>query len=936
MSNDILALKCELLLIREQLNQQLDGIEKRLDDLTEKGHQNVVTETASPQQLSVQADTNPVNTAPGNNSAAEQSGQSTIQEADCSQPAPWSFLATILRSLLSVLFDWFAPVRNIYRSYQQRGLLGIFILTVIGIGLTLSGFGYLMQLVIDQMGAGAKSLLMAGAAAGVIGIGIGLKLKTIHHEFASAIIALGVLLGYSTVYFSGSVYELIPQLAILILYLGVALLCHFLAYVFDTKIVAAMGIIGIATMPILSDSIHIDTDYYLASLIFVGCSSLILAYRIVGQWLAHLTLAFVVASIEWLIGPESLSISGWFISVFYLMFYAYTLLSLLKQKSSVQKNLIFLAAVFGSTILLFLQTTDISSWQVTTLFLINTLIALGTSVLLHKLYRSLAPFYILLTAAWAAFSIISLFSQAYWGIGWAAEGLLLLYLGQRYQLSATINQGQALTAIAMLFCGFALAPYFPLPALQTIDGWSISIVMLIALSGWRYLLGYSESFDPPTRQYVKPAVQLLEMVWLSILVISASHLLIGNWTGVIILLLQIGLLFRAKRISHSGIELFAAALILVSLSYAYQGALLAESFRFTHLPWFAKFAVISAFLQLWLWSAFYRKFQPNSRYRAFSEHARILFYMLIPVCWLGTAVRRLELDVLAVIWLSPLTALLISKYVKHDFLVKEVKVLIFLASLAVVLGIGIVDPILSVIALTGITGVYLLAWYFNNRYPSNLYHFVVIIGIISMGLALPNLIGSVADSLLFGIISASLYWTVCLNLSQESGYLRTIKTLTQIINVLLLVCAWVLIDSNPLYATVPCLLVAGILYRRAERFETSDIGIRLHGNLTVPLNSIFAITYVLVLLAISGFRADLLIAPVMAVHGAAILFLKARTPQTIKFSFTLIFLGIAKLSLIDAANALLWQKVILFMGIGIFILVASFWYQKAIKTVTRA
>jgi uncharacterized membrane protein len=39
-------------------------------------------------------------------------------------------------------------------------------------------------------------------------------------------------------------------------------------------------------------------------------------------------------------------------------------------------------------------------------------------------------------------------------------------------------------------------------------------------------------------------------------------------------------------------------------------------------------------------------------------------------------------------------------------------------------------------------------------------------------------------------------------------------------------------------------------------------------------------------------------------------------------------LGIIKLALIDASNALLWQKVILFMGIGVFILAASFWYQK--------
>jgi uncharacterized membrane protein len=78
------------------------------------------------------------------------------------------------------------------------------------------------------------------------------------------------------------------------------------------------------------------------------------------------------------------------------------------------------------------------------------------------------------------------------------------------------------------------------------------------------------------------------------------------------------------------------------------------------------------------------------------------------------------------------------------------------------------------------------------------------------------------------------------------------------------------------------------------------------------------------------YRLDLLIAPVLAIHGALILFLKDKRISTVKYSFAIILLGIIKLALIDAANALLWQKVVLFMGIGVFILIASFWYQKLV------
>lgn len=40
------------------------------------------------------------------------------------------------------------------------------------------------------------------------------------------------------------------------------------------------------------------------------------------------------------------------------------------------------------------------------------------------------------------------------------------------------------------------------------------------------------------------------------------------------------------------------------------------------------------------------------------------------------------------------------------------------------------------------------------------------------------------------------------------------------------------------------------------------------------------------------------------------------------------FLGLLKLGLIDAANALLWQKVALMIGIGIFMIAAAFAYQQ--------
>ena|GEM_PF-4534808 len=99
--------------------------------------------------------------------------------------------------------------------------------------------------------------------------------------------------------------------------------------------------------------------------------------------------------------------------------------------------------------------------------------------------------------------------------------------------------------------------------------------------------------------------------------------------------------------------------------------------------------------------------------------------------------------------------------------------------------------------------------------------------------------------------------------------------------------------------------------------------------LELGMHSYLAVTYVLACLDLGSM--SLAIAPLLAVHGATILFLKTRTTTTVRYSFILILLGITKLALIDTANVVLWQKVMLFIGIGVFILFASFWYQRLVS-----
>lgn len=420
-------------------------------------------------------------------------------------------------------------------------------------------------------------------------------------------------------------------------------------------------------------------------------------------------------------------------------------------------------------------------------------------------------------------------------------------------------------------------------------------------------------------------------MWLAILIIASANIWLGEWTGALVIVAQLAILFRARYTQHVAIEVFAAVLIWVPLYYVYQGVLVADSYRFMLLPLFAKLALISAFAQLWLWSAFYRKYQPNSSIKQLSESVRIVFYMLLPVCWVASVIRRFDEDAVMLLWLSPLIALGLARKINHHILQKEAQLLSILASIAIVVSISQLSFFNSTIALLGFAAFYAVGYWLNNQSPAPTYRLICSCAFIGFGFVIPQFIGIQSHSLFWGCLSAAIYWAVAFNLVSQSLHLKRNEVLLTIINLLLVLAAWLYTLLEPIYACIPLLFLTAAVYQQKSRFKFSKLSRKLNYFDDLLLHSIGAITYVTLFYGIDFYRLELLIAPALAVHGALILFLKDKRITTVKYSFALILIGIIKLAIIDAANAQLWQKVILFMGIGVFILMASFWYQKLVN-----
>lgn len=950
------------------LNREIESLKKELADLKSQIDSKSAMLANKIEALEARANANPQQQAefdtvqPSYKRVASPQAKHETTNVKPKEKRP-SFIEKAFSHVMAFLFEWFDPITAIYKNYQARGMLGIFLLTLSGVVLVLAGFAYLMQLVIDELGAGSKSALLGSSAVAVVVGGLYLKVKTKYAEYASAIVGLGLLLCFITIYFVGSVYSLLPALVTLGVYALIAFSCHYLALYLETKVVAAMGIVGITLIPLIADASTIAPGFYLLAVFLVSVSSLYLAYRYLGQWLSNLTFVFCFISLGWISSNANIEMAAWMINAFYVQFFCYLIFCLYQQGGQTQKVthrlMLCLAANFGASLLLLLQSEQFSFVELSFQFSLNAVISFLVAYALFRERHQYTYLAMVIGAAWLVLTIVALLSERYWGIAWAIEGLLLIYMSQRYGLAKLLHHGQALCAIAIGYCALAIYPYFPSPALLSTDGWLIVFVIAASISIWRRLIANA---DPTSNiKLVYPTLIFVEAAWLSTLALSCAYIWLGLWAGLSAIIVQLAILFRARQTSHAQLELLAAALILFPLAYTLNGANQVDAFSFSLLPLFAKLSLILAFTQLWLWSAFYRKFYPTSQFAGVSELARLAFYFLLPICWIGSAFRFLEDDIFIVLWLSPMLSLLLAYWVKSSLIAKQSKVLcvllVILTLFKLMLSEGYISGLRNwlsdTISIVGLIILVATAFYLPQKdlqqnsacrfIQSTIVNFAAIVlafffaGSITHSFVLQDQIIFVQLIPLLLITAYSL-WALA-DSARFEVFARNSR-FHQIVLSLITLCSWFLLangsQSNWHFVLYPCLILVGVAYSLVTHASSREQNLSaLHAltqtkNADLIAHSYAVVTYLLFFAHMSYLNFDLAIAPVLAAHGAAILFLKNRRVQTVRYSFALILIGIAKLALIDAAQVVLWQKVILFIGIGAFILFASFWYQKLV------
>lgn len=834
-----------------------------------------------------------------------------------------------LHPLLSV----FSPLFKIFQHYKDKGQGPIFLFTLIGIALLVGGFAYLAQLLIGELGAGSKTLLLFVLSTGVIAGSIRLTKLEKFREFASAGIALGLLLTFVTIYVAGSVYQLLPNWLVLLAYFVTALSGYQLSNLYHTKVVSALSLIGGAWIPLVVELQSEALTYYLVGLVMLVSGAVVQGLRREWNWLVYLAAVMSFSSLQWILGSVGeFAALSLFSEIFYLLFLAYIHYVLADKTGLSRERLALLALVVFASIGLCYESLPLNSLYLSIIALFNVLLS---TVLLLKTRQQASHHRIIHTAILSIWSLVAIMSSVaadFWSVAFALEGLFLLYFAIRERFTTIRIEALALLAVSLVYSIAAVWPYFPSPALLSIKGWALVLSIGATLIATRYVLKKEQSMLSWEGLFFRHLVAI-ESVWLVTVFIATAWLYLGLWGAATLVILQLILLTRARIHNGSSNEVLAL-LCMVPIAYCWViGAAQVNSLSFRMLPEFSKLALALLYLELWLFAEFYRRFYNTGRCAVFAEIMRILFYFILPLSFLPSAFKWYGEYFAIAIWASTLISYGLGRLIKEKILrIESVFIAVAACFVSIIMFVINVDS-QFVLSITGLIFGAVYYGYFIYSQRKGL-HPPVEKKLASMGLFYLGACISVCLAYYtnpsVGLFSYSIYLFALLFVSDTMPVFK--RNVGTIVNCLLIgiPASWLLLslDTNSassLYVTSNVGLLLLCLFKVSSAGKTLSRVVGLKEGTVIVFHVVIALSY---LQLFASWDLMLLVSPGLIIHGSVLLFSNSSKKKLAKMALLYIFVALIKLAFIDAENAILWQKVVLLIGIGCFMLLAAFVYQK--------
>ncbi len=196
-------------------------------------------------------------------------------------------------------------VRPDFRREDLEDLVGGRLLAWVGGVAVLLGIVFLFALGISNgwIGEAARVAIAAAVCGGLLGLGVWLHESKARTDAALASVATGIAGLFVTITVAAQVYELVPQLLAVLFAVAVGAIATALAVRWESRGIAALGILGGLGAPVLADVVGDGGTMLILFVALASAAAVLLRQR--WDWLA--LAAFMVATPQWaafvILGP---------------------------------------------------------------------------------------------------------------------------------------------------------------------------------------------------------------------------------------------------------------------------------------------------------------------------------------------------------------------------------------------------------------------------------------------------------------------------------------------------------------------------------------------------------------------------------------------------------------------------------------------------------
>jgi len=590
---------------------------------------------------------------------------------------------------------------NFYRSYQERGLGQVFLITLGGLVTFTLGFAYLLQYSYNYLLSDfGKIALSYGLANAVVATGIVLSIKKPKQlDYGSAIVGLGLVLNYLVTHVSSSYYEMLSTRGGVALLVGITFAGFFLANYFSTRVVAAIALVGGTLSPLLLGGNGLSLQLFLPYLVILAVLSLAFSYR--QRWPALLiSAAFLhIATIEYLILGKVLHSSFTVLVCTHLLCYLYCFygLWLINKHKKNKSALSLVSAVIGFFILQLIQLSEHAGYLLTANGFVWLVLSLALWRSAHSnskaplalWFRSwqqtpiLRQFSLVFSASLFAFAALLLVDQHLQGLIWSLEGSTLLWLGLTQNYRSIRIEAYVLLAIglasSLITCGIWLVE-------TTLSGDSLSfniiclslILNTVMLVLSRIILVKNvpllSQFELLIKYILSEVIAILEVILLFIV----ATIVLGEYSVNLAPFASMLLLWHTWKHKLKVTEILAWWLFLPLIATVVISVIQLGHMHFSGQLLVAKIAIVEILAAMWVMSEFYQRFNPNSLGQKAAALMRLVFYTILPWLFIPKVLRNWPEMLPLALCASTAISLATSYWTRHKIIKIESIVLSYL------------------------------------------------------------------------------------------------------------------------------------------------------------------------------------------------------------------------------------------------------------------